>query len=380
MKKVGDKPASPADTGDDSADAVESEGETLLPPLTGDTPVVFRFAGNGAFEGSDTARQLVDLDARQWHSNFAGRRVAVDARTGGLADGLLDAKSNGVPVTIEDEAWDPSGGGDDRPSFRVRLLGEREPANADPEWREARADPFRMSPEGEAATWLVVEKFAGSVAGEDARSLATNPQRLAEHRKWVACEADNIARAIGLGNADRAMLVAAALRHDDGKAAPRWQRAFNAPTGDEPFAKTAGPVNWRLLNGYRHEFQSVLDAQRRGPKGMEGFDGARFDLALHLIAAHHGRARPSMDIEGCDSLPPTAAAQEAHRIALRFARLQRQWGPWGLAWWEALLRAADQRASRRNDRPANPDATDAGAAHGDASQTELFAAAGSARR
>jgi CRISPR-associated endonuclease/helicase Cas3 len=33
-------------------------------------------------------------------------------------------------------------------------------------------------------------------------------------------------------------------------------------------------------------------------------------------------------------------------IALRFARLQKRWGPWGLAWWEALLRAADQLASR----------------------------------
>jgi hypothetical protein len=34
-------------------------------------------------------------------------------------------------------------------------------------------------------------------------------------------------------------------------------------------------------------------------------------------------------------------------VALRFQRLQRHWGPWGLAWWEALLRAADWAASRQ---------------------------------
>ena len=36
-------------------------------------------------------------------------------------------------------------------------------------------------------------------------------------------------------------------------------------------------------------------------------------------------------------------------MAERFARLQREWGPWGLAWWESLLRAVDARASREND-------------------------------
>ena len=38
--------------------------------------------------------------------------------------------------------------------------------------------------------------------------------------------------------------------------------------------------------------------------------------------------------------------ERACDVALRFTRLQKRWGPWGLAWWEALLRAADQQASR----------------------------------
>jgi CRISPR-associated endonuclease/helicase Cas3 len=42
--------------------------------------------------------------------------------------------------------------------------------------------------------------------------------------------------------------------------------------------------------------------------------------------------------------------ERACDVALRFTRLQKRWGPWGLAWWEALLRAADQQASRVNDQ------------------------------
>jgi CRISPR-associated endonuclease/helicase Cas3 len=70
---------------------------------------------------------------------------------------------------------------------------------------------------------------------------------------------------------------------------------------------------------------------------------------LHLIAAHHGFARPLIGTESCDDAPPSALEARAVEIALRFARLQARWGPWGLAWWESLLRAADQLASRDND-------------------------------
>ena len=44
---------------------------------------------------------------------------------------------------------------------------------------------------------------------------------------------------------------------------------------------------------------------------------------------------------GYRSLIATRFLFGAGEVALRFARLQRRWGPWGLAWWEALLRAAD---------------------------------------
>jgi CRISPR-associated endonuclease/helicase Cas3 len=56
---------------------------------------------------------------------------------------------------------------------------------------------------------------------------------------------------------------------------------------------------------------------------------------------------------GCEDASPSALEQKAAEIALRFARLQARWGPWGLAWWEALLRAADQQASRDNNARVN---------------------------
>jgi CRISPR-associated endonuclease/helicase Cas3 len=77
------------------------------------------------------------------------------------------------------------------------------------------------------------------------------------------------------------------------------------------------------------------------------------DLVLHLVAAHHGRARPLIETSGCDDAPPSALEVRARDVALRFARLQKVWGPWGLAWLEALLRAADQQASRENDQRAD---------------------------
>ena len=150
------------------------------------------------------------------------------------------------------------------------------------------------------------------------------------------------------------MLVAAARHHDDGKAAHRWQRAFSAPSdwrANGPYAKTAGPVSHRRLNGFRHELKSTLDAEKNGLDGLDR-SNPRFMLALHLIAAHHGSARPAIGMDGYDDLPPSAAESGAHAIAMRFAHLQRQWGPWGLAWWEALLRAADQAASKRLDMAA----------------------------
>jgi CRISPR-associated endonuclease/helicase Cas3 len=76
----------------------------------------------------------------------------------------------------------------------------------------------------------------------------------------------------------------------------------------------------------------------------------RQELAKHLVSSHHGWSRPTLPVEGIESLPPSKLGDVQCEVAERFAALQETWGPWGLAWWEALLRAADGIASRKNDQ------------------------------
>jgi CRISPR-associated endonuclease/helicase Cas3 len=202
-----------------------------------------------------------------------------------------------------------------------------------------------LSDDGEPGSWLVVEKWRSDSATEEDRAVG-HPQLLDAHQKLAEQRARELAEQLGLPGQYAKMLVIAARLHDEGKKAKRWQRAFNAPE-DGIYAKTVGPLNVALLDGYRHEFGSLAVACRdceflKLPTELQ-------ELALHLIAAHHGFARPVISVSGCEDAPPSKLKERAREVALRFARLQRSWGVWGLAWWESLLRAADHQASRDND-------------------------------
>jgi CRISPR-associated endonuclease/helicase Cas3 len=82
------------------------------------------------------------------------------------------------------------------------------------------------------------------------------------------------------------------------------------------------------------------------------------ELALHLIATHHGFGRPHFS-NPLDQEFETAHCEAIHTEAIRrFAHLQRKYGWWQLAWLENLLRCADALASADDD--AEDDPTDAG--------------------
>ena len=287
---------------------------------------------------------------------LAGGTVVIDVRLGGLADGLLDEKDNHRPRTVDDGIpWmlAPPDPADDPPSttpvpvvrFRVRAVDSAQPLTSDAQWRERLRFAAELSEDGEVRRWLVIDKWRYDAATEEDRS-AGRPQLLAEHQQWVEQRARDLAKRLNLPKPYSTMLEVAARLHDEGKSANRWQRAFNA-ADDGIYAKTRGPVNTALLDGYRHEFGSLPFAAK--DPGVRALPDEMRDLALHLIAAHHGFARPVVGTRGCEDAPPSALEERAREVAMRFARLQKRWGPWGLAWWEALLRAADQQASRDND-------------------------------
>jgi CRISPR-associated endonuclease/helicase Cas3 len=171
---------------------------------------------------------------------------------------------------------------------------------------------------------------------------------LDQHTDAVTAKAVGLAAKLGFGEKDemaRALALAGKF-HDCGKQADIWQRAAGNREDGPPLAKSAAPMRPKMLAGFRHELASLRLVERE----LAGEPELVRDLALHLIAAHHGHARPCFEKKAYDRESRCESERLALEAARRFGRLQQRYGAWGLAYLEAVLKAADAMASADEEK------------------------------
>jgi CRISPR-associated endonuclease/helicase Cas3 len=244
-------------------------------------------------------------------------------------------------------------------------------------------------------------------AMEDDLSASGDYVELSDHLLEARRQAAALAAAVRMAGAEDAV-VEAALWHDVGKAHPAFQTAILEHVDERIdrgrlWAKSPD-ARKRLSYGvivdgekqprryFRHELASMLAwleaGAGRGPMGAGGKEAAvgnvsstYSDLVAYLIAAHHGKVRlvlralpketrpeedvlfargvwsgdtlPSFSVNGL-RLPELRLRLDLMQLgegemgpswSARTAALLERWGPFRLAWLEAMVRVADWRAS-----------------------------------
>jgi CRISPR-associated endonuclease/helicase Cas3 len=262
--------------------------------------------------------------------------VVLSPEAGGLQAGLL----NGDVEFVEGEALRYDLG----PQESERLVHLSDHETEPPAGMRLVRSVRRESEEADVQWWHL---YAVSRRADDEGSRTScRSLPLDEHLQRTEFWAHRIAEQLGLLEWRRAFACAGRW-HDLGKRRRVWQRSIKN-YWEPPLAK--GPMQPSELSYYRHELGSLHDALTDADFNQLTVDER--DLALHVVAAHHGRARPhfppreAYDPEVADAVTAPLVCE----VPLRFDRLQRKYGRWGLAWLESLLRAADVLASEDEDQ------------------------------
>jgi CRISPR-associated endonuclease/helicase Cas3 len=245
--------------------------------------------------------------------------------------------------------------------------------------------PVRFAAVGQRLTNRLIEPYRKGVDStsdivsddDDSASYIGQEVALTQHLGDVERWARNFAKNLELPRDFADDLALAARLHDIGKADPRFQQmlhggsAVRTAASTQLLAKSRGDAGDRAARKqarqrsnypeqYRHELLSVAMLGANAQSLAQANDR---DLVLHLVGSHHGWCRPfapavahgpSMDVEfSLDGIRYVADA--AHGLASldsgvadRYWLLTERYGWWTLAWFEALLRLADHRASEES--------------------------------
>ncbi|MCF8146202.1 MAG: hypothetical protein K9N21_20025 [Deltaproteobacteria bacterium] len=165
---------------------------------------------------------------------------------------------------------------------------------------------------------------------------------LDRHLKGVTDQALTLA----VGHPEKGRISLAASKHDLGKAEPRFQAMLHGT----PLAAASGPIlaksGLRKLSQIRAAYaRSDLPAGFRHELASLAYAFEPDQIVRYLIGTHHGYGRPWFPACADTEAPGTDQIFLGSPWAQAFAILLDEWGPWGLAGMELLLRASDIRQS-----------------------------------
>lgn len=285
-------------------------------------------------------------------------------------DRMLEAAGDTPPVQrLPGKAWTPEG----LLVLKSWLVGPVTLVPAQDEGRES--DRFMLAP-----STGVLRAVERDDELPECSSMGAGQVTLQAHHLNVGDRARDIAQALRL-HADLVAAVEAAARwHDLGKIESRFQAMlcggdeYEAMLVDEPLAKSgidpADRSAYRIARqrsglppGARHEAWSAALVREglNDPANVASFDP---DLVIHLVASHHGHARPWLPlvrddgpraVEALIEVPESGGAATKVNVSsaatidfdhpARFTRLNQRYGRWGLALLESIVRCADVTVS-----------------------------------
>jgi len=275
--------------------------------------------------------ELIDRYDSKRNSTLDDAIVVLAPEVGGLSEGLLDG----------DAKYDSDVSYDLGPKEAERLVHEsEEDPNAPTGMRLVRSVKRQIEGDDVLRWWHL---YAASQRADDDGSRNSRKELLLEvHLQRTEVWAARLAERLALPEQQQKALARAGRAHDLGKQRRVWQRSIKR-FKEPPLAK--GPMQPSELGHYRHELGSLHDAD------FTGLSEAGKELALHVVAAHHGRARPHFPVIECfdPEVRDELVAALVREVPMRFDRLQRLYGRWGLAWLESILRAADVLGSEEDE-------------------------------
>jgi CRISPR-associated endonuclease/helicase Cas3 len=198
---------------------------------------------------------------------------------------------------------------------------------------------------------------------EDRSSFGVSlPVTLPQHLQDAEEEATSLCMALPVDGPVAVMVRRAAWLHDIGKAHPVFQATMRANgCAEGQWAKAPGRGSRHGQQGFRHEVASALAALQLGEE----------ELVAYLLMSHHGKVRQQLEpfpwqprdgplhgvVEGerlpaVDGVSPEMTLLQPPKKPGKgwlplCGRLLNTYGPFRLAWLEAVVREADLRASRR---------------------------------